>query len=279
MTCVYKELFYPQVAVILLPHLILGFFAAKSNNIFLLGYSIFVLLLADFASNVLNNYADWEIDEANKKREELHKRLSKRGIFVLFILMSAALSALLVLSNLYFAFSLMSGFIVGVLYSLGPKLKERFLVNNITIGFTYGFVSYSCGFFVDNTNLGDFFRSIWIPLYCMILIVILSIVKDYEDEIGDREHNVKTFVTLFGKQKTIRFQFFSLTALVLTVIALNLIYRNYFILFSLVPYLLFLKLIDALKKSESPQEYKRIHTKTRCVNVLFILVLLPYVLS
>ena len=113
---------------------------------------------------------------------------------------------------------------------------------------------------------------------CILLILIFYIVKDYEDEKGDREHNKKTFVTLYGKKKTMIFQLSSLTALVSFIVLINLFIKNYIILLLWLPYFLFVWNVLNLDKSKSSEQYKKVHSTTRFINIVFILILILYLL-
>lgn len=256
----------------------MGYLASGSHDLILLFYAIVITVLGDFAGNVLNNYSDWELDEVNNKRTYLHQRLNRKVILFIFLVLSVAYFVLSLFSNIFLLFTVMGGYFTIVCYSSVLRIKDKFFFNNLTLGFAYGLISFSIGYFVSSDNVARFFDILWIPLYCMMLIFCLSIVKDYEDELGDKKHNVKTFVTLFGKKKTVFFQLISVSLIVFITVMLNIV-ANYLILLSFLPYILFLGLIVRLNQARIKEEYKKIHSDTRFVNIVFILIMIPFLLT
>ena len=119
-----NELFYPEVVIVLLPQVFLGYLASQSTNLLSFFCASLIIILVDFAGNVLNNYADWKIDEKNKKRMYLHQKLDRKSLLLIFIVLSCLLFLTVSLNfNLLLLIFVVLGYLTAVFYSIIFRLK------------------------------------------------------------------------------------------------------------------------------------------------------------
>lgn len=86
--------------------------------------------------------------------------------------------------------------LLAMLYSLPPiRLKEKYVISNITIALAFGFFPVLLGWSV----FGEISNLDW-PFLISVLILYASIgfLKDFEDFFGDRVYNVKTLPSVLG---------------------------------------------------------------------------------
>ena len=203
-----KEAFIPAILIVVVPTTILGFLLSGSGNLTLLAEAVVLIILADVSANVINNYADWHIDVFNEKRNAMHNVFERQHLLFMYgALLLVLYSMMLIIgANFYLISSVTIFVILGMLYSIGTKLKDRVFLNYLTIALAYAAVSASVGFFSGNGNVSAFLR--WSPLFIFLVFVDLgySMTKDYADIIGDKKHGKKTFPVMFGKGNTVRIQ-------------------------------------------------------------------------
>lgn len=195
---------------IMLPSSILGFTASRSSNILLFMTSVLIIGLVDVSANMLNNYADWNIDILNKKRKELHHGITKNILLYLYISFTLLLFVLMFIlkASIYLFTSTILFVIAGIIYSLFFKLKDIAPLNYITIGISYGALSFSIGFFSGSSSLMSY--TLWIPLIIFLSLATFAhtITKDYGDLKGDAKSGKRTFPVMFGKRGTVKIQTF-----------------------------------------------------------------------
>ena len=141
-----------------MPSALLGFLASGSTNILFLSETIIVISLLDIGANVLNNYADWDIDILNNKRDTLHNIVLKKDLLYVYImsLILVLIILLLVQKSIYFELSVLSFIILGVIYSEILKLKDISPFNYVAIGLAYGAIPFSIGFFLGTSSVGSY---------------------------------------------------------------------------------------------------------------------------
>lgn len=270
-----NELLLLEMIVVLVPQVFIGYLASGSNNIILFLYASFMIIIVDFIGNIVNHYADWELDEENNKRLELHEAFSKKSLLIISFFLMIILF-LMMLINIYLIIITLIGFGCAIFYSLIFQLKDKFFVNSLTLGIAYAFVPYSTGYFVANTKLEQFFELFWIPIYLVVLMMVISMIKDYEDEKGDRKFNKKTLVTVFGKQKALIIQSLSLITLYCFLIIWNMLLSKFIILLLLIPFMMFLFIFYKMNQAETSEECHKVHMKTHVVVLISYIVLIPY---
>ncbi|MFA6329980.1 MAG: UbiA family prenyltransferase [Candidatus Micrarchaeia archaeon] len=203
-----KQALIPPILLVVLPTTAMGFLATGSKDYFLLVISLVIAALTDISANLINNYADWEIDKSNKKREKMQAVFRRPQLIVLFFAVIYLLFAILNLihANDYLALAVVSFILLGVIYSLFVKLKDIFPLNNLSIALSYGGIAFLIGFFTATSDFSSLAR--WFPLILFLIVVDFgySMTKDYADIFGDALHSKRTLPVLFGKKKAVLIQ-------------------------------------------------------------------------
>ena len=276
-----KEAFIPAILIVVVPTTILGFLLSGSGNILLLLQGIYLIILVDISANVINNYSDWQIDIRNKKRVAMHETFSRKQLLAIYIALTMIVyaSMLLFSSNLYLVMVITIFVLLGILYSMGTKLKDKTFVNYLTISLAYAGVSSAVGFFSGSNNLTLFAR--WLPLILFLVLVDLgySMTKDYSDIIGDREHGKKTLPVVFGKSLAIKIQLaFATAAYIFLIIMVVIGILNPAFLILLLSYLFALYILNTVSKTKNHKVEERMHFNSQrnglFVRALIILLLL-----
>jgi len=203
-----KEALIPAILIVVLPTTVLGFLLSGSRSIVALAYAVVLIVLADMSANVINNYSDWEIDIANRKRNALHRSLRRKHLVWIYLLMLLAILAVLVFSkaNIYLWISTGLFVLLGFSYSLNVKLKDLPILNYLAIAIAYAALASAIGFFSGGPNISGFLR--WSPLFIFLVLIDFgySMTKDYSDVVGDKSHNKRTLPVLLGKSKSLKIQ-------------------------------------------------------------------------
>ncbi len=230
-----------------------------SNNIFF----FFLGLIPNFgwlaAANVLNMITDKEIDKVNLPNRPLPSgRISEKDLLHFYMLLvSLTLIPPLFISPLLFVIAL-SGIVIGIIYSVKPvRLKEKYLLSNMSIAFGYGIISFFIGFLSAGGSISS--APLWIPIFLFVMDIGGSISKDYKDIEGDKLFNMRTLPVVHEKNTCIKIHSIFLLLPFIALILLS--------LFSVLPLvfvstgaLAFLALFVLLriKKSNTQDEYKRL---------------------
>lgn len=196
------------VLLVMIPTTILGFLASGSTNIWFFVISIVIITLTDISANVLNNYADWELDRLNKKREQLHYGLRRQDLLIVYFGTVLLLYIFLLIfdSSFYLILSVTLFVILGIFYSLFLNLKDKTPLNYIAIGLSYGALAFSIGFFSGSSSLERYL--FWSPLIIFLSIVTFAytITKDYVDMSGDSVSGKNTLPVILGKKESVKVQ-------------------------------------------------------------------------
>lgn len=203
-----KEAAIPAILVVVVPTALLGFLLSHGNFINFFIKALPIVLIGDIGANIINNYSDWEIDIVNKKRETLHKVLNKKILLYIYFILLVLLILILHFSaaNIYLWISSFSFVILGLLYSIFIRIKDRTIFNYVAIALSYAGISSIIGFFSGSSSATLFLN--WLPLigFLMLVDVGYSITKDYSDIIGDSLHKKKTLPVVVGKKKSLYIQ-------------------------------------------------------------------------
>lgn len=228
-----------------------------SNNIFF----FLIGLISNFgwlaAANVLNMITDKEIDKVNLPDRPLPSgRISEKELlsFYIFLVLLTLIPPLFISPALLA--TAIGGIIIGILYSVKPiRLKERYLMSNMSIAFGYGIISFFIGFISAGGSVST--APLWMPLFLFFMDIGGSISKDYKDIEGDKLFNMRTLPAVHEKVTCIKIHSLFLLAPFVALIALSLFSILPFI-FILTGALVFLALIILLKinKSTTQDEYK-----------------------
>ena len=231
--------------VVLVPILqTFGFDATMDTSMLFLLITATVLIAA--GGYVINDYFDVKIDFINKPDKQIvGNGISRHKAMLLHqILTGLGVGCGLLLAFFARSFTLAFIFIVipGLLWFYSASYKRQFLIGNLVIAFIsaitilivgiaqLAFLQKEYGSLVFETPIPTHFYA-WIggfALFSFLLTLIREIIKDVEDEKGDREMECRTLPIKWGLKKTKLF-LYCLTAL--TVILL-LLANFYFIHFS-----------------------------------------------
>ncbi len=213
-----------------------GFDATKMNSMLYLLIVATILIAA--GGYVLNEYFDIKIDIINRPEKQIvGKQVSKHSA----MLFHQILTGLGVISGLivsYFArsFTIVFIFIVvpGLLWFYSASYKRQFILGNLVMAFCgalsvlvvgitkLAFLQKEYGSFIFETPIPRQFMG-WMggfALFSFLSTWIREIIKDLEDEKGDREMECHTMPIKWGIKKT---KFFLYSLIVFTVIGLFLV--------------------------------------------------------
>lgn len=182
-----------------------GFKAFGLNVIFALASCCLGLM----AANAVNQCSDVEVDRINKPNRPIPAgTISLRSAYILVMLLYSVSLTLAILVNMEF-FALASiALIISVLYSIKPfRLKDRFIVSNLSIALGYGAINFLLGWCVHKPILQ---APLPIIAFLIVFDFFANVSKDYRDVSGDAVFNSKTMPIVLGRNWAIKLQFTSL---------------------------------------------------------------------
>ncbi|MDP4237901.1 MAG: geranylgeranylglycerol-phosphate geranylgeranyltransferase [Bacteroidota bacterium] len=205
--------------VVLVPILqTFGFDASMETNMLFLLIMATVLIAA--GGYVLNDYFDVKIDAINRPdRQIVGNRLSRQfAMFLHQVLTGLGVVCGLLLAFFARSFTLAFIFIVvpGLLWFYSASYKRLFLIGNLVVAFVsamavlvvgitqLAFLKKEFGNLVFETPIPTQFYG-WIggfALFAFLCTLIREIIKDMEDEKGDREMECRTLPIKWGINKT-----------------------------------------------------------------------------
>ncbi|HVC58671.1 MAG TPA: UbiA family prenyltransferase [Candidatus Acidoferrales bacterium] len=212
-TLLFREVFIGMILVVVLPTALLGVIASGHINVLNIVGALVLMSLMQFAPNALNNYVDWDIDEANDKRMTMHKALSKRKLLEITLVLLLLTIPFFVFGNLYLRIAMLIGYFLIFNYNVLLRAKDKIFLNYAFIALFYGSLAFTLGFFFASGNLQLFLSIIWIPIFLFFIDLGFSVNKDYEDVDGDAKHGKKTVPVVLGKNMSLVYQFVIITAI------------------------------------------------------------------
>ncbi len=266
---------------VVLPGAAIGLFASKGVDISTIFLLMIVIGLVDISANVLNSYADWEIDIVNKKRNNLHENFSKKTLIYVYLIMIAVLYFIILLlrASIYLLTSITIFVIVGIIYSVLLNFKDKSPHSYILIGLSYGALAFTIGFFLGSSSFSNYLK--WIPFVIFLTIATIAhtITKDYADVKGDSENKKLTFPVVYGKKTTIKIQvtLMILAYLLLTFLILFKLLDIWFV-FGFVGFIFGMYICYRVNKSTTEKELKKIALYNKMnhflMRIVFIIVIL-----
>ena len=231
--------------VVLVPILqTFGFDASMETNMLLLLITATILIAA--GGYVLNDYFDVKIDSINRPDKQIVGNVISRHVAMGLHQVLTGLGVICGLLLAYFArsFTLAFIFIVipGLLWFYSASYKRQFLIGNLVVAFIsaitvlvvgiaqLAFFQREYGGLIFETPIPAHFYG-WIggfAIFSFLCTLIREIIKDMEDEKGDREMECRTLPIKWGRKKT---KIVLYCLIVFTVILLFLA-NNFFILFN-----------------------------------------------
>ncbi len=199
--CIYEPLYHPFVTV-------------EDTRRF--GFLLIASILIAAAGYIINDYFDIDIDQINKpSRLVVGKLISKRGsIFLHFVFNAAGLVftclAIRSIQQVYLVFLNLG--VVVLLWFYSVRYKKTLLVGNIIISLLVAWVIVI--FFLSKMDPiqlikgADKSQSIFYQLtilyagFAFLATFIRELIKDVEDQEGDRRHGCKTLPIIWGAALT-----------------------------------------------------------------------------
>ncbi|MEA3287204.1 MAG: geranylgeranylglycerol-phosphate geranylgeranyltransferase [Candidatus Marinimicrobia bacterium] len=175
-------------------------FLDQLSQIETLAWLILSVITINGAGNIINDIYDIEIDKINRPRRPLPSgnmslmtaRVYMITLFMVGILFSSLISA---------ATLLIAGLIaMPLLIAYSAWFKRLPLIGNITVSFMLGLTFVYVG-----SAFGAIQETIIMGALAFGFTFIREIVKDLEDQEGDREVNAKTLPLIWGESATINF--------------------------------------------------------------------------
>ena len=213
--------------------------AIYSNNIidiYTLFFASISLSLCQAVGQIDNQITDPEdLDKMNNKHRPIVKGIvsKTKAIILLMVLSLLVFLCGLLTKNIVFIISIIS-LLIGIwLYDHEPiRLKKRFLLNNLILAITRGFIP-----FIATTAL---FSKIDITLFLLSIGISLWVffwqtTKDIPDIKGDKEYNIKTIPVMLGIYPTKLFIIFGSIIFLLY----NFIIKEYLLLMLFIPLIIY----------------------------------------
>ena len=283
--------------VVLIPVLqSFGFDATMDTSMLFLLITATVLIAA--GGYVINDYFDVKIDYINKPEKQIVGKIISRHRAMLYHQILTGLGVISGLLLAFFArsFTLAFIFIVipGLLWFYSASYKRQFLIGNLVISFIsaitilivgiaqLAFLQKEYGSLVFETPIPAHFYA-WIggfALFSFLLTLIREIIKDIEDEKGDREMECRTLPIKWGIKKTKIFLFCLIAVTVILLFIANFCFINFngtltlrYILFGIV--LPFIALCYLIYKAGGKSDFHQASNLSKVI--MFIGVLYSFV--
>ena len=184
-----------------------GFSGAFPVSSFLGLIVVCILFISGF--NIFNSVYDHKIDFINKSFRGIPSGIITKKEALLFSFICFAISLFLsLLINIQFFIFILINIFLAVLYSLPPiRLKEKYVISNVTIAFSFGLIPALLGLSI----FGEISESS-LPFLFSILFLYTSVsfLKDFEDHLGDKMYGVKTFSSVLGLRSARKWIIFSI---------------------------------------------------------------------
>lgn len=169
---------------------------------------------------VLNDYFDIKIDKINRPNQQIVGTIISRKKSMILYQLLTAVGILIGLLLAYIAKSFMLSFIFiiipGLLWFYSASYKRQFLIGNLVVAFMAGlsvlivaitqlaFLENIYGKLIFETPIPEQINR-WVSgfaLFAFLCTWIREIIKDLEDENGDREMECRTMAIVWGVKKT-----------------------------------------------------------------------------
>jgi len=279
--------------VVLVPILqIFGFEVAFEAGMLSLLITTSVLIAA--GGYVLNDYFDVKIDSINRPDKQIVSNLISRHTAMALHQVLTGLGVFCGLLLAYFAHSFTLAFIFivvpGLLWFYSASYKRQFMIGNLVVSFIaalavlvvgiaqLAFLQKEFGQLIFETPIPKQFYG-WIggfALFSFLCTWIREIIKDLEDEKGDREMECRTMPIKWGTKKT---KFF-LYALIVITICILFIFNALFIHFDgtmTIRYIIFgltlpfAALCYLILNAKSPSDYHQASTLSKVIMLIGVL--------
>lgn len=279
--------------VILMPILQKYGFEISQNNTPLILLIVATVFIAA-GGYVLNDYFDIRIDKINRPEKLIvTNEISKRTAMLLHqILTGIGIAAGLLLAYFTRSFTLAFIFIVipGLLWFYSASYKRQFLTGNLIVAFLAAMavlvvaITEVAVLRKEYANLifetpipGQFYG--WLggfALFSFLTTWIREIIKDIQDEAGDREMECRTMPIKWGLKRTKTFLYLLIAVTIMALYAANAMYIEFvgnttlnYITFGLV--LPFLALAYLIYVAKLPKEFQQAATMAKFIMLIGVL--------
>lgn len=153
-----------------------------------------VVFLVTGAGNSINDYFDHKIDAINKPQRPIPSgRISLKGALVYSISLFAVGIIIAFAINLLLGIIALSSSLLMIYYA--RDLKTKCLIGNLSISFLTGLCFVFGGIAVEQITV-----SIYLGFYAFLMTMAREIVKDMEDQEGDKEEGATTLPIVYGNR-------------------------------------------------------------------------------
>ncbi len=165
-------------------------------------YGAITLVLLNAGSNAINQVTDVDTDKINKPYRPIPAGAVTEGEAetIGYLLWFIGLTRAMLTGWVFFAVCL------GIwgatyIYSKPPAMKRRFVLNNLTIAVSRGFLGPLAGWSV----IGDPFAPPILAICTVFAIYTFgaTVFKDLPDKEGDKQNDVRNFVTVMGERSAV----------------------------------------------------------------------------
>ena len=236
---------------------------------------------------IINDYFDLNIDKINKPDKLIvDKEISRRWAMMLHFIMSIAglvITGYVSMKLNNFLLLLLNGIAVILLWVYSTTFKKKLLSGNIIISALTAWVIFMLFFTEINWKDGRLIPASNLALisiyklaiiyggFAFIVSLIREVIKDMEDEIGDRKYGCTTMPIVWGVNATKVFVAVWMIALfgaLCAIMIYALFYKWYLICVYILLLLAFIfTIFNHLRKSKSIDDYSRL---TRQVKILML---------
>lgn len=295
----WKNLLFIVLIQLLIQHLVVfpiletyGFTTSLNSNLGLM--LVFGTVLIAAGGYVINDYFDVKIDRINKPHKVLIPEIiSKKSAMLYYqILTGSGIFLGLLLSYLTKSFSLGFIFILvpGLLWFYSSSYKRQFLWGNLIVSLLAALTALSVGVlevsllkkeYSDLVYQTDIPKVIYgwtggFALFAFLATWIREIIKDIEDEAGDRELECRTMPIKWGVKNTKYFLYFLVVFTIATILHVNFHFitfegnltLRYIISGIIAPYLALILLIF---RAKSPADYKYASILSKAIMLIGVL--------
>jgi len=176
---------------------------------------LFALLFIAAAGYIINDIYDLESDKINKPKDVIiGKHITEKLVmkfYILFNFIGLGLATYLSYKINHLNFGLLFLFLAFGLLKYSQSWKKIFLLKNIIVAFLVSLSVLILGIYdvyapINTSNAVQQFSILSIIfdyfLFAFIVNLIREIIKDIEDEIGDKKRHTKSLISVIGLQKT-----------------------------------------------------------------------------
>jgi len=242
---------------------------------------------------VINDYFDTKIDALNRPEKVIVGNTVSKETASLLHQIFSVVGVLAGLAVAFLVKSLTLGLIFimvpGLLWFYSASYKRQFLIGNIVVAFCAALIPIivllpEMSLLMEYYYVADLAHTPIIPtlymwicgfsLFAFLTTFIREIIKDMEDEYGDREQECRTIAVVLGLKKTkiVVIGLIVMTVLVLSAVVFRFIHfpvdtisSNYFIFGLLLP---FLYLLYLLFRAKTPSDYGQASTFIKFIMIL-----------